>query len=170
MLLTHCQDHILTENIWFVWSRTSYRGDKGRCHRCGTDGRTNEQGKIELLSQWMLDKTQSSHSLLFKMSKCQQKISNLLKEIYWDFLSQKILSRPSPISAKYLISGKYHFEQEHVWVYRNAAWTNFLHMRSVLQPGKSSERKCVAHFCPRRLLESRGFTKGNWMHLLTFQT
>ena len=28
MLLAHCQDHILTENIWFVWSRTSYSGDK----------------------------------------------------------------------------------------------------------------------------------------------
>ena len=56
MLLTHCQDHILTENIWFVWSRTSYSGDKGRCYRCGTDVRTDdEQGKIELLSLWMLD-------------------------------------------------------------------------------------------------------------------
>ena len=56
MLLTHCQDHTLTENIWFVWSRTSYSGDKWRCHRCGTDGRTtNKQGKIGLLSQWMLD-------------------------------------------------------------------------------------------------------------------
>ena len=43
MLLTHCQDHILTENIWFVWSRTSYSGDKWRCHRCGTDGRTNDE-------------------------------------------------------------------------------------------------------------------------------
>ena len=56
MLLTHCQDRILTENIWFVWSRTSYSGDKWRCYRCGTDEQTtNEQGKIVLLSQWMLD-------------------------------------------------------------------------------------------------------------------
>ena len=42
MLLTHCQDHILTENIWFVWSRTADSGDKWRCYRCGTDGRTND--------------------------------------------------------------------------------------------------------------------------------
>ena len=57
MLLTHCQDHILTENVWILWSRTSYSGGKWRCYRCGTDVRTttNEQGKIELLSQWMLD-------------------------------------------------------------------------------------------------------------------
>ena len=56
MLLTHCQDHILAENIWFVWSRTADSGDKWRCYRCGTYGRqTNEQGKIGLLSQWMLD-------------------------------------------------------------------------------------------------------------------
>ena len=27
-------------HVWFVWSKTSYSGDKWRCHRCGTDGRT----------------------------------------------------------------------------------------------------------------------------------
>ena len=43
MLLTHCQDRILTENIWCVWSRTSYSGDKWRCYQCGTDGRTNDE-------------------------------------------------------------------------------------------------------------------------------
>ena len=54
LTLTHCQDHILTENIWFVWSKTSYSGDKRRCHYAG---RTNgdEQVKIELLSRWKLE-------------------------------------------------------------------------------------------------------------------
>ena len=54
LTLTCCQDHILTENIWFVWSETSYSGDERRCYRCGT---TNEQRtlKIELLSQWKLE-------------------------------------------------------------------------------------------------------------------
>ena len=41
MTLTCCQDHILTENIWFVWSETSYSGDERRCYRCGTT--TNKQ-------------------------------------------------------------------------------------------------------------------------------
>ena len=43
-MLTHCQDHILynIENIWFVWSKTSY-----------SDGKW--EGKKGLLSQWMLD-------------------------------------------------------------------------------------------------------------------
>ena len=27
MMMTRCQDHNLTENIWFVWSKTSYSGD-----------------------------------------------------------------------------------------------------------------------------------------------
>ena len=59
MTLTCCQDHILTENIWFVWSETSYSGDKRRCHYalcivCGTDD-DNKQLKIELLSQWKLE-------------------------------------------------------------------------------------------------------------------
>ena len=46
---------------WFVWSKTSYSGVKWRCYRCGTDGRTDgrtandDQGKIELLSLWMLE-------------------------------------------------------------------------------------------------------------------
>ena len=43
MTLTCCQDHLLTENIWFVWSETSYSGDE---RRCNTDaGRTTT--KIE---------------------------------------------------------------------------------------------------------------------------
>ena len=52
MTLTCCQDHILTEYIWFVWSKTSYSGDRRRCYRCGTNERTL---KIELLSQWKLE-------------------------------------------------------------------------------------------------------------------
>ena len=47
LTLTCCQDHILTENIWFVCSETSYSGDV-------TDaGQTNKRQtlKIELLSQ-----------------------------------------------------------------------------------------------------------------------
>ena len=56
MTLTCCQDHILTENIWFVWSETSYSGDERRCYRCGTNEQLNERTvKIELLSQWKLE-------------------------------------------------------------------------------------------------------------------
>ena len=54
MTLTCCQDHILTENIWFVWSKTSDSGDKWRCHRCGTTEQ-RQTVKIELLSQWMIE-------------------------------------------------------------------------------------------------------------------
>ena len=34
LTLTCCQDHILTENIWFVCSETSYSGDERRCAQC----------------------------------------------------------------------------------------------------------------------------------------
>ena len=34
-------DDKLSENIWFVWSKTSYGGDKWRCHH--GDGRTDGQ-------------------------------------------------------------------------------------------------------------------------------
>ena len=53
--MTHCQDHILAENIWFAWSKTSNSGDKRRCYQAGrtnNERTTNEQGKIELLSLW----------------------------------------------------------------------------------------------------------------------
>ena len=34
-------DQELSENIWFVWSRTCYKGEKVRCHACGrTDTHT----------------------------------------------------------------------------------------------------------------------------------
>merc|ERR1712018_590865 len=39
--MTHCQDHILTQNIWFAWSKTSYSGDKRRCYQAGR--RTNDE-------------------------------------------------------------------------------------------------------------------------------
>ena len=47
MTLTSCQDHILTEKIWFVWSKISYSGDKWRCHYAGR----RQTVKIERLSQ-----------------------------------------------------------------------------------------------------------------------
>ena len=44
-------DQVLSENIWFVWSKPSYSGDKWRCHRCET-GRwqtTSEDRATQLL-------------------------------------------------------------------------------------------------------------------------
>ena len=61
-----CQDHILTENIWFVWSETSYSGDEMRCHGCGT---TTERRtlKIELLSQWKLEVNYDLCQIIFSL-------------------------------------------------------------------------------------------------------
>ena len=42
-------DQELSENVWFVWSKPSYSGDKWRCHGGATDGPT-DKGKIVLLS------------------------------------------------------------------------------------------------------------------------
>ena len=46
--MTHCQDHILTENIWFVWSTISYSWDKWRCHVAGQTT-TWKDGATQLL-------------------------------------------------------------------------------------------------------------------------
>ena len=83
MTLTCCQDHILTENIWFVWSETSYSGDERRCHRCGTTERTNEQTlKIELLSQWKLEAEFRKNSTCVKF--CQHQ----LEIMFWMFANR----------------------------------------------------------------------------------
>ena len=37
--------YILTGYIWFVWSKTSFSGDKWRCHRCGTGGKNKRTKK-----------------------------------------------------------------------------------------------------------------------------
>ena len=44
--------HKLSENIWFVWSKRSYSGEKVECHVCDgwTDGHTHGNVKIELES------------------------------------------------------------------------------------------------------------------------
>ena len=52
MTLTCCHDHILTENIWFVWSETSYSGDKRRCYRCGTNNQPNSEDRATQPMQW----------------------------------------------------------------------------------------------------------------------
>ena len=53
VMMKDCQDHILTENMWFVWSKTSYSGDKRRFHQEGRTTRNDDkQGKIVLLSLW----------------------------------------------------------------------------------------------------------------------
>ena len=45
LTVTCCQDHTLLENIWFVWSETSYSGDERRCYRCGTNKRPNTEDR-----------------------------------------------------------------------------------------------------------------------------
>ena len=35
-------DQELSGNEWFVWSKTSYSGDRWRCYRCATDVQTNK--------------------------------------------------------------------------------------------------------------------------------
>ena len=76
MALTHCQDHVLSENIWFVWSKTSYSGDKRPCYRGGTTNNNNEQGKIVLLSQWKLEAE-------FRNTENSEKYSKNLKKKIW---------------------------------------------------------------------------------------
>ena len=41
-VMTYCQDHILTENIWFVWSE-NHIVEKVDMSLCGTDKRMNKQ-------------------------------------------------------------------------------------------------------------------------------
>ena len=36
-------DQVLSENIWFVWSKPSYSGDKWRCHQGGTTNQPTDQ-------------------------------------------------------------------------------------------------------------------------------
>ena len=69
MLLTHCQDRILTENIWFVWSRTSYSGDKWRCYRCGTDDerRTREDRATQPLDAGRLSFAKNTVCIILEL-------------------------------------------------------------------------------------------------------
>ena len=83
--------HHLSENIWFVWSKTSYSGDKRRCYQAGrtTNERTNErtnkqQWKIGLLSLWAVGR------LSFPMKQLQMKISSDTERGSWGNLRWKL--------------------------------------------------------------------------------
>ena len=46
-------NHILTESIWFLWSKTSYSGYKRQCHQAGrTNERTREDRATQPLVCW----------------------------------------------------------------------------------------------------------------------
>ena len=47
MRMTQCQDHILTENIWFVWSNTSYSGDVEMSRMQDDERRTREDSATQ---------------------------------------------------------------------------------------------------------------------------
>ena len=66
MTLSCCQDHFITENIWFVWSQTSYSGDKWKYYWCGMDGQTDDikQGKIEQHSLWTVGRLSVVNTVL----------------------------------------------------------------------------------------------------------
>ena len=90
MAMSHCQDHILTENIWFAWSKTSYSGDKRRCHQTGR--RTNEQqGKIGLLSLWAVGRLSfATFHPNIHIPNTQYQIPKLSKTCHPKFLSSHL--------------------------------------------------------------------------------
>ena len=52
-------------HVWFVWSKTSYSGDKWRCYQCG---RTNDQqANIGLLSFWSVNRWVSQNWHLWRI-------------------------------------------------------------------------------------------------------
>ena len=53
VLMSSDQEH--SENVWFVWSKTSYSGYKVKMSPMRDGRTTNKQGKIGLLSHWMLE-------------------------------------------------------------------------------------------------------------------
>ena len=77
---------MLKENIWVVWSKTSYSGDV-------TD--KQKQGKIELLSQWMLDGWVLLQKLSYKYLKNILTFSNKKELTYIDNLDNLNLGPPA---------------------------------------------------------------------------
>ena len=65
MTLTCCQDHILTENIWFVWSETSYSGDERRCDGCGTTMTNIEDRATQPIGSWRLSFAKTRNTMFW---------------------------------------------------------------------------------------------------------
>ena len=85
--------HHLSENIWFVWSKTSYSGDKRRCYQAG---QTNDkQWNIGLLSLWAVGRLSFANKSYWGFSLCSHQ---------W---SATIAQFPTLISAIASISPQY---------------------------------------------------------------
>ena len=59
----NCGCHKLSENIWFAWSNTRYKGEKVRCHAC--DGHTDTHVKVEQYSAEAESAIESSFHLIY---------------------------------------------------------------------------------------------------------
>ena len=126
MTLTCCQDHILTGNIWFVWSKTSWEEVLPN----------NEQTvKIELLSQWKLEaefrKNRSnletklfinviralrvSSVIHFSSPSCQRQVSCIQE--------QEMLRRPSLLPQSCRLASPSGFYDTLVFIFVNAQIT-----------------------------------------------
>ena len=81
-------DQELSENVWFIWSKTSNSGDVTM-----RDGRTttndDEQGKIMLLSLWMLEGWVSQFVSLVLLCSHQKLISSF-KSFFLQKKSDKV--------------------------------------------------------------------------------
>ena len=62
-------DQVPSENIWFVWSKSSFSGDKKGCDARGrrTDGRTTEcEDRARILeTEFAIDKVNSEDSTIY---------------------------------------------------------------------------------------------------------
>ena len=59
-------DQELSENVWFVWSKTSYSGDV-TMRDVRTTTNDDKQGKIMLLSLWMLEGWVSQYICIYRV-------------------------------------------------------------------------------------------------------
>ena len=84
MMMTHCQDHILTKKIYGLYG---LNGDKWRCHRCGTTKHPNKvrQSYSAMDAGWLSFAIQFNRICLFLDL---QRDQNLLKCRTWNWDSQ----------------------------------------------------------------------------------
>ena len=74
-------DDKLSENIWFVWSKTSYDGYKWRCYHGDDERRTiSENRASQQIYQGLL-------TFAISLSKVRAELSNEVDNVHWTYPS-----------------------------------------------------------------------------------
>ena len=145
MTLTCCQDHILTKNIWFVWSETSYSGDKMRCHYVGRQTISEDRATQPMEAGGWVSQKHPAVEMLTHI-----KIHNIWKFSWLSWIRERSISSVGTHVARVLYIGDISIYRGYQYIYLVLWWLAWWQHNGECECGRSPSPpplSCTANSC-----------------------